>query len=288
MDAQQLYTIVQKGIHQQLPAPVPITPGLRLKEDLGLPSIKLAFFLTAVTEELQLSLFDLYDYELLGLKTVGDVVALLSKKLNMDASTSLFDPGLVIDHPAVRLRLVTLADLPALTALAADPALWTFYPFDLAQANDLEAYVKQLLTDHANHKNVPFVIVDKTQGDRVVGMSSFGNVSFPDKRIEIGWSWIGKAFQGTGINGLYKYLMLSYAFEVLQFVRVEFKTDVLNVQARKALLKIGATEEGILRSHTQMHSHRRRDTIYYSVLQAEWALLKDKPHASHSTAGRSI
>jgi len=101
-------------------------------------------------------------------------------------------------------------------------------------------------------------------------MSSFGNVSVLDSRVEIGWSWIGLDFQGTGVNSEYKRLLLSFAFDKLKFIRVEFKTDVLNVKARRALEKIGAVEEGVLRSHTQMHHNRRRDTIYYSILQEEW------------------
>ena len=83
-------------------------------------------------------------------------------------------------------------------------------------------------------------------------------------------------FQGNGINDQLKYLMLKYCFDNLNFERVEFKTDVLNISARKALKRIGLTEEGILRSHTLMTHNRRRDTIYYSILRSEWNELKIK------------
>jgi N-acetyltransferase len=92
--------------------------------------------------------------------------------------------------------------------------------------------------------------------------------------LEIGWSWLGKYFRGTDINRHSKYAMMKYAFDELHFERVEFKTDVLNVRARKGLQKIGGKEEGILRSHMTMWNDRRRDSIYYSVLKIEWPLLK--------------
>jgi RimJ/RimL family protein N-acetyltransferase len=92
--------------------------------------------------------------------------------------------------------------------------------------------------------------------------------------LEIGWSWLNKNFRGTDINRHAKYSMMKYAFDVLNFERVEFKTDVLNERARKGLQKIGGKEEGILRSHMTMWNNRRRDSIYYSVLKNEWQQLK--------------
>ena len=97
---------------------------------------------------------------------------------------------------------------------------------------------------------------------QIIGSSSFGNFSDRDKRVEIGWTWLGRAYQGKGFNDLSKYLMMEYCFEKLGLERVECKTDVLNTHARRALQRIGMTEEGILRSHTLMTNNRRRDTIY--------------------------
>jgi RimJ/RimL family protein N-acetyltransferase len=120
-----------------------------------------------------------------------------------------------------------------------------------------------------NKSRLPFTIIDKKSG-AIAGSTSFGNISFRDKRLEIGWTWIAKDYQGKGINDQIKYLMMEYAFGTLGFERVEFKTDVLNTFSRRALLRIGATEEGILRNHMLMTHNRRRDTIYYSVLRSEW------------------
>ena len=105
--------------------------------------------------------------------------------------------------------------------------------------------------------------------------SSLGNISLHDLRAEIGWSWLGKEFRSTGLNKHAKYAMMRYAFDELNFERIEFKTDVLNDRARQGLKNIGGVEEGILRSHMTMWNNRRRSSIYYSVLKDEWPKLKN-------------
>jgi RimJ/RimL family protein N-acetyltransferase len=181
----------------------------------------------------------------------------------------LFNPKLIIENENVSLRIVSMDDIPFLKKIAIDKSIWTYFTDEINSLQDLEIYVKNLLIQFADYKNVPFIIYDKKK-QQIVGMSSFGNISEKDQRIEIGWSWIAPVAQGSGINKEYKDLLINFAFKELGFVRLEFKTDVLNSKARRALEKIGAIEEGVLRSHTLMHHNRRRDTIYYSILQDEW------------------
>lgn len=187
----------------------------------------------------------------------------------MKTINKLFNPNLVIENDSVLLRIVTTKDLSMLERIAIDKTIWTYFTDEINSSEELEFYVNNLLAQFEECKNVPFIIFDKKK-EEIVGMSSFGNISEKDKRVEIGWSWITPKAQGTGINKAYKDLLVNFAFEELNFVRVEFKTDVLNKKARRALEKIGATEEGVLRSHTLMHHNRRRDTIYYSILKEEW------------------
>jgi RimJ/RimL family protein N-acetyltransferase len=130
------------------------------------------------------------------------------------------------------------------------------------------------LREREEGKRIPFTIVEKATG-AICGSTSFGNISYVDKRIEIGWSWLGKQFQGTGINFHAKFSLLSYAFDVLDWERVEIKTDNLNERSKQALRKIGATEEGVLRSHMQMPKNRRRDSVYFSIIKNEWAPIKN-------------
>jgi RimJ/RimL family protein N-acetyltransferase len=119
----------------------------------------------------------------------------------------------------------------------------------------------------------PFTIIENASG-KIAGSMSMGNISIHDLRLEIGWSWLGKQFRSTDINRHSKYTMMKYAFDELNFERVEFKTDVLNERAKRGLEKIGGKAEGVLRSHMTMWNNRRRDSIYYSVLKNEWPELK--------------
>ena len=166
-------------------------------------------------------------------------------------------------------------DLEAFFKLTADPKLWIYFTSDLSVASELEQWVESGVTQTKAGQRLAFTIIDINTGT-VMGSTSLGNISYHDKRIEIGWTWLGREFQGKGINDEVKRLLLEYCFNELQFERVELKTDVLNMPARKALLRIGFKEEGILRSHTLMTHGRRRDTIYYSMLKSEWDGLKSK------------
>jgi RimJ/RimL family protein N-acetyltransferase len=187
----------------------------------------------------------------------------------------LFDPQLTLENDRVKVRIVSKDDLVQLKAIAFDSSIWTYFTSEISTEQELFNYVEDALKEFSSKQKVPFVIIDKSN-DQIVGMSSFGNISLRDARIEIGWSWLSPAAQGTGVNGQYKSLLMAFAFDELNIMRVEFKTDVLNQKARKALLKIGTTEEGVLRSHTLMPHNRRRDTIYYSILKPEWEQLKQR------------
>ena len=175
---------------------------------------------------------------------------------------------LILESEHILLRPLDWGDLPTLLELTQDPAQWTYFTHDLSTLAGLETWAE----GHFSEERLQFIVIDKAS-QQVLGSTGFGNYSPRDQRIEIGWTWLGKAFQGTGINAQMKFLMLHYAFEELEMLRVEFKTDVLNLPARKALLRLGATEEGVLRSHTLMTKGRRRDTIYYSFLRGEWPAL---------------
>jgi RimJ/RimL family protein N-acetyltransferase len=173
--------------------------------------------------------------------------------------------NLKLESDQLLLRPLQLEDFTTLLELTQDASLWTYFTHDLSTLAGLETWA----AGHFSGDRLQFVVMDKQSGE-LLGSTGFGNYFPRDERIEIGWTWLGKAFQGTGINAQMKSLMLQYAFEELEMLRVEFKTDVLNLPARQALLRLGATEEGVLRSHTLMTQGRRRDTIYYSFLSGEW------------------
>jgi len=184
-----------------------------------------------------------------------------------------FHKAFETDH--VLLRPLIAENVNHFKHLTEDKKLWIYFTDDLSDSATLNDWVETGLSQMKQKSRLAFTIIDKAN-NKIVGSTSLGNISERDKRIEIGWTWFFKDYQGKGINSQTKYLRLKYCFDELEYERVEFKTDVLNLPARKALLRIGATEEGILRSHTLMTNNRRRDTIYYSILKSEWNDIKLK------------
>jgi RimJ/RimL family protein N-acetyltransferase len=178
----------------------------------------------------------------------------------------------------VRLEPLAERHVDALSDVAYHPDLWLFTMTRVSDRAELETYVQAALAMAAEGTALPFVTILQSE-NRVIGSTRFANYDREQRRIEIGWTWVGPGWQRTGANVEAKLLMMTHAFETLQCNRVEFKTDVLNAKSRNALLGIGATEEGVLRQHVMLWSGRWRDSIYYSVLAAEWPAVKERLRA---------
>ena len=181
--------------------------------------------------------------------------------------------GVSLSDDCVLLRQWSLADLDALIEVGLDPRIWRHTVSCLESPADARDYIETALHQQRTGRLLPFAVVDRRDG-AVVGGTALGNASAKDRRIEIGWTWLAVGAQGRGINTRAKYLLIEHCFESRDAHRVEFKTDAANRRARGALEKIGATPEGTLRSHTLMHDGRYRDTIYYSILEDEWPLVR--------------
>jgi RimJ/RimL family protein N-acetyltransferase len=175
------------------------------------------------------------------------------------------------------LRLTRLAesDREPLRAIAMDADIWRYFVTRVCTDADFDSLIDSALAEQRAGRRIAYGITDLATG-RKVGSMSFCNLHEADGRLEIGWSWLGTAFHGTGLNACAKQQLLAHAFETLGVERVEFRTDVLNLRARQALRNIGAVEEGTLRSFNPMPDGRRRDAIYYSVLRAEWPAVRDR------------
>jgi RimJ/RimL family protein N-acetyltransferase len=178
-----------------------------------------------------------------------------------------------LENEHVLLRPIGPQDRESLHAIAMDQEIWRYFVSLVETDADFDRYFDGTLADHDAGRRAVYHITDKRTG-RAAGSMSFGNMAEADARIEIGWSWLGRDFRGQGVNRWAKYLMLEHAFERMHAERVEFKTDELNLQARRALRNIGAIEEGVLRSFNVMPGGRRRDAVFYSVLRAEWPDVK--------------
>ncbi|GAO42140.1 GNAT family N-acetyltransferase [Flavihumibacter petaseus] len=186
-----------------------------------------------------------------------------------------FPFSLRLESSRVIMRPLAAEDLEAFWAISQDEDIFTWFTKLLNERDQLVAWIGDALEQRRTHIRFPFTVIDKPTG-RVAGSTSLGSISFPDQRIEIGWTWYGNDFRGTGVNTHCKFLLLEYAFETMDFKRVELKTDALNARSRAAIRKLGMTEEGILRSHTAMPRGRRRDSAYYGMLQSEWPEAKAK------------
>ena len=182
----------------------------------------------------------------------------------------MISPELKLETDKVLLRPLQHLDIASFSELTQDSSLWKYFAFLLDDPVQLQQWVESAIQERQEGKRIPFTIIEKLTGN-ICGSTSFGSISYYDKRIEIGWSWLGKQYQGTGINFHAKFSLLSYAFDVLDWERVEIKTDNLNERAKQGLRKIGAKEEGVLYSHMQMPLNRRRDSVYFSILKKDWA-----------------
>jgi RimJ/RimL family protein N-acetyltransferase len=180
-----------------------------------------------------------------------------------------FPDSFELETQRILLRLLRPEDFDALLPLAQSKDTWKYFTKELDDPQELRQWMDSLFREREQGIRMPFVIIDKDTRE-ICGTTSFLNISFYDKRLEIGSTWLGEAYKGMGINKPTKFALLSYAFGVMKMERVEVKTDNFNERSKAALLKIGMVPEGVLRSHMQMHSDRRRDSIYFSIIRSEW------------------
>lgn len=173
----------------------------------------------------------------------------------------------------VRLEPLTMDQLDALWEVGQDPALWQWTPYHIKTRDEMHTYIQTALNWQEIGTALPFVTIEQ-KTDRVVGSTRFGNIDVRNRRVEIGWTWIGKPWQRTPVNTEAKFLMLQHAFEAWGCIRVELKTDVLNERSRAAILRLGAKQEGILRHHMITDSGRLRNTMYFSIINDEWPEVK--------------
>ncbi|MBU6469719.1 MAG: GNAT family N-acetyltransferase [Gammaproteobacteria bacterium] len=182
-------------------------------------------------------------------------------------------PAPVLEGNHVQLEPLSMNHLDALCAVGLEPELWRWTPNQVCDRDEMRAYVEAALEDERRGQSQPFATVLKQSG-QAVGSTRYLNMDMKNRRVEIGATWVGKPWQRTPVNTEAKYLMLRHAFEILDCVRVELKTDALNECSRRAVLRLGAKKEGTLRRHVLTYTGRMRDTVYFSILNGEWPSVK--------------
>jgi RimJ/RimL family protein N-acetyltransferase len=175
----------------------------------------------------------------------------------------------ILEGALVRLEPLSLDHLDGLASVGLDRAIWTWMVAPITTPREMRAWLEAALASARAGTEVPFATIERASG-QAVGSTRYMSLAPEHRRVEIGWTWVAPAWQGSGANTEAKLLLLEHAFERLGCRRVEFKTDALNERSRAALLGIGATFEGILRNHMIMGDGRQRHSAYYSIIDSEW------------------
>ncbi|QEC52871.1 RimJ/RimL family protein N-acetyltransferase [Anseongella ginsenosidimutans] len=181
-----------------------------------------------------------------------------------------FDKDHRLENDVALLRPLAASDDAHLVKFALEePDLWKYSMIAVKGKEGLKNYIHRALQGRRAHRDYPFIVFDK-RSDSYAGSTRFYDIQFINSSLQVGYTWYGKQFQGTGLNKHCKFLLLEFAFETMKIERVEFRADSLNARSIAAMKSIGCTVEGILRSHGPRQDGSRRDSIILSILKSEW------------------
>jgi len=179
----------------------------------------------------------------------------------------------------VRLEPLSEAHVPDLCRVGLEPSIWRYMLYgDIDSAAKMLGFVQDLLGRQAAGTDLPFAALDLAAG-RAIGCTRFMDIQTRNRGVEIGGTWYGPAYQRTAVNTECKYLLLRHAFEVWDCIRVQFKTDRRNERSQRAIERLGALREGVLRNHMLRPDGTIRDSVYYSIIDSEWPAVKARLEA---------
>ena len=182
----------------------------------------------------------------------------------------------VLTGKHVRLEPMTEDHIDALAEIGVGQPFWHFMLYgDMDSVDDMRNWVLDILAREKKGTDLPFIAVHLESG-RVAGATRYLNIMPKDRGLEIGGTWYGSEFQRTVVNTECKYLLLSHAFEMLGCIRVQLKTDLRNERSQKAIERIGAVREGVLRNHMILPDGHYRHSVFYSILDTEWQNVKKR------------
>lgn len=188
-----------------------------------------------------------------------------------------------LEDARVRLEPMSVAHVASLDAAAADGELWNIRVTSVPAPGETRAYVEAALTGHEQGHMLPFVVIDKPSG-KVIGSTRYHDIVPAVERLEIGYTWYRKSSQRTHVNTTCKLLLMTHAFETLGARLVGWRTDLDNHASQKAIERLGARKDGVLRHHALRRDGTVRDTVMYSLLAGEWPEVKARlQHALAST-----
>jgi RimJ/RimL family protein N-acetyltransferase len=163
----------------------------------------------------------------------------------------------------------------ALAQVGLDPEIWRYMPTVPVNLAEMEAWVKSALANRAKGTEMPFVQIERETG-MAIGSTRVMDIRPEHRGVEIGYTWLARPWWRTRINSESKFLLLRHLFDDLECVRVALKTDLLNERSQRAIERLGAKREGVLRKHMIVQEGRFRDSVYYSIVDEEWPRIKGR------------
>ena len=181
-----------------------------------------------------------------------------------------FNEKYILENEKIILKPLEETDFEKLLVFSLnEPEIWKYSLVDAIGENRLKNYINLALQGRNNKNEYPFVVIEK-ESNKIIGSTRFYDIQLNNKTSQLGFTWYGKEFLGTGVNKHCKYLLLKFAFEKIGFERIEFRADNNNERSIRAMKSIGCTIEGILRSNGVRPDGNRRDSIILSILKSEW------------------
>jgi RimJ/RimL family protein N-acetyltransferase len=180
----------------------------------------------------------------------------------------------VLEGQHVRLEPLDASHKDGLCQAISDGELWKIFVTLVPHPDDIDQFLSNAKSAQERGDGLTFATIDKSDNSKIAGSTRFMKADLANKRVEIGFTFLGKTWQRSSINTEAKLLMLTHAFETLEMNRVELLTDYLNTASRRAILRLGAKEEGILRNHMVMPDGRERDSVLFSIVKNEWPGVK--------------
>lgn len=174
-----------------------------------------------------------------------------------------------IIHERAKLRLMDNTDVETLFSIVeGNRDIWAYLISKMDSVQDMQQYVQKAIKGYGRGTQIPLVVVDQ-QTNKIVGSTRLYNISVEDKTVELGQTWYHPSVQRTSINTECKYMLLQYAFEKLHMLRVQIKTDARNEKAQRAIERLGAVKEGVLRNERKLPNGYVRDAVVYSIISSE-------------------
>jgi N-acetyltransferase len=191
-------------------------------------------------------------------------------------SADLWSAPIILYGNVVRLEPSTINHVPALVAAGKEESIWKYMVYgNLSNLNNMGKWMDELLDLQAARTDLPFTVIHKDSG-KIIGATRFLEMRPSHRSLEIGGTWYTPEYQGTAVNPECKYLLLKYAFEKLDCIRVQFKVDQRNKHSIHAVERLGAVREGVLRNHMVLPDGTIRDSVYFSILDREWPDVKNR------------